>query len=351
MRLLVFLLLFVTICSANKKLGLPLKLADNAIDQLEQVAKSSIANKLFKGVGKAANILGPVGFAVSIALAIVEDDDEVIEKLDEISVKLDNINEKLEKVLESLETLEDVLIHESNSIKLEIKNEPLSKIKSKINATELDLINYVKNYGSDKEILAENLNILITERNRVNLENDLVSLTSKSFQGSNTIVEIMKKIARSQLEENSLKCSIVTSPMKIIYDLYMLFAYQIFRVNAITELALNIKKASGGKCSDQDFNFIQHRRDDALKLLFTSMKNSFEDLKESDVDCCYSKNGDLNAVKFSRVIQVFFEHQSSLEGDRGTCDLYCTDFKKEKFHNRGCYGYVEKCAKVECKYP
>lgn len=335
----------IGMCSAGPvNSALPLKLINNSIDQLEEIAKSSLVKRVYSA-GKLAGFYGVMNFTVSFTLTLFEHNDDNSEKLNTISDKIDIIDEKLNTVIKSYEKLEKVIKERTVLISLEAKSEKLSDIANEIEAIEDDFFNIIKNFASNQERFIQKLEMLYRNGMEKRLEKKLASLTKSNFIGMRSIVEVYRDIVRDQSKQNDPECRFMSSTMKSVYDLYILLAYEIFRINAVFEFVLNIKKSFGLETHQSDFDYVKNQRDKALSDLFASYKIELEKLDDTDLDNCATRKGFNKIVKFSKVLQVDFYHQTSIE--EGHCNNdQCDSFNNRKYNQYGCEGILRLCNKV-----
>lgn len=122
----------------------------------------------------------------------------------------------------------------------EIKYQPLFKFFGEIESSMNEFEVLISSYGSHKVAFLRELDKFIDNYKAKNIEYKMVNYLDSTIPGSEPFIKIF--IDKVLLMRNDNCCDINSSPVKFIYDFYVLIAMKVYEANNLLALCYAMKE-------------------------------------------------------------------------------------------------------------
>lgn len=173
----------------------------------------------------------------------------------------------------------------------EVKYQPLFRYFSEIDSSINEFETLISSYCRRKPKLRKELGKLIDNFKAKNIEYQMVNYLDVTALGSETFMATF--IDRVKLLRGNNACEVNSSPVKFVYDFYLLIALKVHEASSLLSACYALQEKLKNKNASCSLSCIGHESDNesyesylnnrkvaALAKLRVSMKNSLEQLEE-----------------------------------------------------------------------
>lgn len=359
-------LIFFVLCVESVVLCVELdnEIATKAIVFFQTIVKSDLSEKWNEKLGdplktlasvskKVAPFIGPAGDFLSFILVQPDENDKteeyfkhISEQLEKIDSKLDAMTDYFKQISEQLNSLDSKLSTSTIKITTEIKFQGFFEKVEEISAEVNQFESIVSGYYSNATSLIQRLDSFIEDYKKKELEFKLIEKLESSNSASKSLVKEILSLFR-QYQKDPLS-STVSSPLQILYDIYVITFATILKGNILLESSSNLKAALQGIQYEEDKKFLFSKKSKDLEKFFNSVEKAFSYVVDNDLEAFIALqiNGNNNEIKLINLLQYFWESEHLLSGKTNTCSDNCDHFVNRQYSNDGCSGAVHDCESV-----
>lgn len=302
---------------------------------------------------KIAPFIGPAGNVLNFILVQSDENDKteeyfkhISEQLEKIDAKLDAVTDYFNQISSQLNSLDSKIATSTIKITTEVKFqgffEKIEEISAEVNQFET----IVSGYYSNATSLILRLDSFIEAYKRKELEFKLIEKLESSNSASKSLIKEILELFR-QYQKDPLS-STVSSPIQILYDIYVITFTSILKGNILLESSSNLKAALLGIHYEEDKRFLFNKKSKDLEKFFNSVTKALSYVNDDDLEAFIGleTNGNNNEIKMINVLQYFWEAEHLLSGKTNTCSDECSHFQSRQYSNDGCSGAVHDCQSV-----